>query len=178
MTPRPPRRSHDDARAAPMPRASEAPDVPNDASAPVAATQGDALPGPSTGPAPSHAARNRRRPRADRLGSRTGRVGVGAFGGRRLAENVGPTRKRIDPRCRHAVPRPRNLRRGPAPSFIRDAAKAFERRGRDTGTGQGQQGAKTEEAIERGLEFLARSQQEDGSWSFQKFPAQPTTIPA
>jgi hypothetical protein len=58
----------------------------------------------------------------------------------------------------------------PEPSFIRDAAKGFERRGRDNGTGQGQQGAKTEEAIERGLEFLARAQQEDGSWSFQKFP--------
>jgi hypothetical protein len=57
----------------------------------------------------------------------------------------------------------------PAPSFVRDAAKAFERRGRDDGAGQGQQGSKTEEAIERGLEFLARSQQADGSWSFQKF---------
>jgi hypothetical protein len=57
----------------------------------------------------------------------------------------------------------------PAPSFIRDAAKAFERRGRDTGAGQGEQGTKTEEAIERGLEYLARSQQDDGSWSFQKF---------
>ena len=57
----------------------------------------------------------------------------------------------------------------PAPSFVRDAAKGFERRGRDNGAGQGQQGSKTEEAIERGLEFLARSQQADGSWSFQKF---------
>jgi hypothetical protein len=58
----------------------------------------------------------------------------------------------------------------PQPSFIRDAAKAFERRGRDNGTGQGQQGAKTEETIERGLDFLARAQQQDGSWSFQRFP--------
>jgi hypothetical protein len=56
----------------------------------------------------------------------------------------------------------------PAPSFVRDAAKGFERRGRDNGAGQGQQGSKTEEAIERGLDFLARSQQDDGSWSFQK----------
>jgi hypothetical protein len=58
----------------------------------------------------------------------------------------------------------------PAETFVRDAAKAFERRGREDGAGQGQPGAKTEEAIERGLEFLARCQQEDGSWSFQRFP--------
>jgi hypothetical protein len=58
----------------------------------------------------------------------------------------------------------------PVEGFVREAARGFERPGIEGGTGRGQQNAKTEEAIERGLDFLVRAQQEDGSWSFQHFP--------
>lgn len=58
----------------------------------------------------------------------------------------------------------------PVEGFVREATKGFDQRGRERGTGQGRVSTKTEEAIERGLDFLARSQQPDGSWSFQKFP--------
>lgn len=66
----------------------------------------------------------------------------------------------------------------PVAGFIRDAAKGFERRGSPNGLGQGRQNSKTEEAIERGLDFLVRCQQPNGSWSFQKYPgATPGDLP-
>ena len=46
-----------------------------------------------------------------------------------------------------------------------------ERKGPDDGGGVGRPSAKTEEAIERGLVFLARHQSPDGSWSLNNFGA-------
>ena len=56
---------------------------------------------------------------------------------------------------------------------VRDPAEAYRGRTRDRRGTPGLPGglaAKTEEAIEHGLEFLARHQSADGSWSLHNFP--------
>ncbi len=53
---------------------------------------------------------------------------------------------------------------------IRDTARGFERPGVAGGTGTGGNNTKTNDAVERGLDFLVRCQNDDGSWSFHKFP--------
>ena len=49
------------------------------------------------------------------------------------------------------------------------AKKSFDGRMNREGGGNGTAGPETEEAIERGLAFLARFQKRDGSWSLQQF---------
>jgi hypothetical protein len=149
--------------------AIDVPEVASNSSAATAATQGDAQPGPSTGP--NAISRRAAGGVPVQIASVAGPGGLAsehsAVVGSRKTSAQRESQLIHDADTRFLG---REIAGAvPAPSFIRDAAKAFERRGRDAGTGQGQQGAKTEEAVERGLEFLARSQQEDGSWSFQKF---------
>jgi hypothetical protein len=148
--------------------AIDAPELANN-SPPSAAVEGDAQPGPSTGP--------NALPRSASGGVPVEIASVAGPGG------LGPEISAVVGSRKTSAQRESELIHDadtrflgrqiagavPAASFVREAAKAFERRGRDAGTGQGQQGAKTEEAIERGLAFLARSQQDDGSWSFQNF---------
>jgi hypothetical protein len=49
-------------------------------------------------------------------------------------------------------------------------------RGEEAGSGQGSVPPQTEEAIERGLAFLARFQRPDGSWSLQGFPEEASLV--
>ncbi|MEX2138485.1 MAG: hypothetical protein WD894_04445, partial [Pirellulales bacterium] len=149
--------------------ALEVPELASDAPAAARTTAGDEQPGPSTGP--SELARRSSRGVPVQVASIAGPGGLAV----ELSAVVG-SRKMAAQRESDLIHNTETRFLGreitgavPAPSFIREAAKAFERRGRDNGAGEGQQGTKTEEAIERGLEYLARSQQEDGSWSFQKF---------
>lgn len=61
----------------------------------------------------------------------------------------------------------------PVDGSVREASRAFTRRD-PTRRGEidgGPSDPRTEEAIERGLEFLVRAQQPDGRWSLGRFPA-------
>jgi hypothetical protein len=49
-------------------------------------------------------------------------------------------------------------------------------RGEESGSGRGSVPPQTEEAIERGLAFLARFQRPDGSWSLQGFPEEASLV--